>query len=126
MLMVYVCDPFCAMMCSHAALPSRLAAALYGMGVYFALNSSYSSQAKYAKPDKEGLQSMFLCRVIIGEYTLGKKGMKQAPLLRSDSTEQFDTLVENADKPTIFVTMTDAQAYPEYLVTFKVEKKGKT
>lgn len=105
-----------------------LPAALYGMGVYFALKSSYSAQTKYAKSDKDGQQSMFICRVIIGEYTPGKKGMKMAPVLREGSTELFDTLVEKMDKPTIFVTMTDAQAYPEYLVTFKQEKKeaGKT
>lgn len=100
------------------------AAAFYGMGVYFALNSSYSAQTKYAKLDKDGLQSMFICRVIIGEYTKGDRKMKTAPLLREGSTEQFDTLVENVEKPTIFVTMTDAQAYPEYLVTFKPEKSG--
>jgi hypothetical protein len=93
------------------------------MGVYCAVNASYSAQTQYAKPNKDGLQSMFICRVIIGEYTLGKKGMKMGPLLKSDSTEQFDTLVDNVDKPTIFVALSDAQIYPEYLVTFKVEKK---
>ena len=100
-------------------------AAFYGNGVYFAVNSSYSAQTKYAAPDKDGIQSMFICRVIIGKYTLGKKGMKMAPLLPG-SNETYDTLVENEAKPTIFVTMADAQAYPEYLVTFKVEKQGKT
>lgn len=64
---------------------------------------------------------MFICRVIIGKYTLGKKGMKMAPLLPG-TNETYDTLVENETKPTIFVTMTDAQAYPEYLVTFKVQR----
>ena len=91
----------------------------YGQGVYFAVNSNYSADNKYAKPDKDGLQSMFICRVIIGKYTLGKKGMKMAPLLPG-SNERYDTLVNDQAKPTIFVTMTDAQAYPEYLVTFKV------
>ena len=92
--------------------------------MYFALNANYSAQKLYAEPNQDGHKSIFICRVIIGEYTLGKKGMRVAPALKPDSTEVFDTLVENMSAPTIFVTMTDAQAYPEYLVTFKVEKKA--
>lgn len=99
-------------------------AAYYGQGTYFAANASYSAQTKYAVPNKkEGHQSMFICQVIIGKYTVGKKGMKVAT--QKDTNEAYDTLVEKEDNPTIFVAMSDAQAYPEYLVTFKVEK-GKT
>jgi len=106
------------------ALRSFLAA-YYGKGVYFALNSSYSALPKYSVPNKDGHQYMFICRVIIGEYTKGTKEMKVAPPLREGSNEVYDTLVENKDNPTIFVAMSDAQAYPEYLITFKMEKKGK-
>lgn len=65
---------------------------------------------------------MFICRVIIGEYTVGTKGMKKPPTLRKDTNQVFDTLVNNKDAPIIFVTTTDAQAYPEYLVVFKKAK----
>ena len=94
-------------------------AAYYGRGVYFALDSSYSAQTKYAAPNKEGHQFMFVCRVIIGKYTKGNQKMKVAPPLQTGSNEVFDTLVENETTPTIFVAMSDGQAYPEYLVTFK-------
>ena len=97
-------------------------AAFYGNGVYFAVNANYSAQKQYAVPNKDGHQSMFICRVIVGRYTKGEKGMKIAPVLEVGSPDVFDILVENTQSPTIFVTMTDAQAYPEYLVTFKVEK----
>ena len=106
-------------------LSSFFTAAYYGKGVYFALNSSYSTQTKYSKPNKDGHQSMFVCEVVIGEYTVGKEKMNTAPCLEKASYEVFDTLVENQDNPTIFVALTDAQAYPEYLLTFKSEKKGK-
>ena len=66
---------------------------------------------------------MFVCRVIIGKYTKGNQKMKVAPPLQTGSNEVFDTLVENETTPTIFVAMSDGQAYPEYLVTFKIEKK---
>ncbi len=45
--------------------------------------------------------------------------MKVAPTLQSGSNEVFDTLVNDEKTPTIFVAMSDGQAYPEYLVTFK-------
>ena len=90
--------------------------------MYFAVNASYSALKKYAVPNKDGHQSMFICRVIVGKYTQGKEGMKIAPPLEEGSPDVFDTLVEKTQSPTIFVTMTDAQAYPQYLVTFKVEK----
>ena len=87
--------------------------------MYFAVESSYSAQDKYSVPDSSGLRYMFVCRVIIGEYTLGNKDMKTAPPLTPGSNAVFDTLVENVKSPTIFVALTDAQAYPEYLITFK-------
>ncbi len=72
-------------------------------------------------PDKDtGNQHMFVCSVLIGEYTRGKSDMKVAPPLRPGSKDVFDTLVNNEKSPTIFVALTDAQAYPEYLITFKV------
>ena len=95
------------------------------MGVYFAVNASYSAQAKYSAPDKDGKQHMFVCDVIVGKYTQGKKGMKVAPPLQPGSKDVFDSLVDNVSAPTIFVAMTDAQVYPEYLITFKVARRCK-
>ena len=87
--------------------------------MYFAVESSYSAQNKYSVPDSSGLRYMFVCHVIIGEYTLGNKDMKIAPPLTPGSNAVFDTLVNHMKPPTIFVALTDAQAYPEYLITFK-------
>ena len=66
---------------------------------------------------------MFVCKVVVGKYTLGKGNMKVAPPLQAGSKDVFDTLVDNETAPTIFVAMTDAQVYPEYLITFKVAGK---
>jgi hypothetical protein len=35
------------------------------------------------------------------------------------SLELFDTTVDTVHKPSIFVAYHDAQAYPEYLISFK-------
>ena len=93
-------------------------AAYYGVGVYFALNASYSAVDKYAVPNKDKVQVMFICSVIIGKYAKGAKGMKAPPPLEQGSSLLYDTLVENDSNPTIFVAVKDAQAYPEYLVSF--------
>lgn len=68
---------------------------------------------------------MFVCDVIVGKYARGTNNMKVAPTLTADSKEVFDTLVDNPQDPTIFVAMTDCQAYPEYLITFKIDRKKK-
>lgn len=51
--------------------------------------------------------------------------MKIAPPLDPSGNTHllYDSLVDNTANPTIFVAMTDCQAYPKYLVTFKMDKK---
>ena len=104
-----------------------LLAACFGRGAYFALNAPYSAQEKYAAPDSSGNQHMFVCNVLIGEFTQGNSSMKIAPPLdpKSNSLILYDSLVDRTQNPTIFVAMTDSQAYPEYLITFKIDKSKK-
>jgi len=62
---------------------------------------------------------MFLCRVLVGEYCLGRKD-QPTPDVRM-GTGRYDSTVNNLEDPTIFVTCHDSQAYPEYIVTFTKE-----
>ena len=95
-------------------------AACFGRGAYFAVNASYSAQPQYSAPDKSGNQHMFVCNVIVGKYTKGTSSMKIAPPLDPSGNTHllYDSLVDNPTNPTIFVAMTDCQAYPKYLLTF--------
>ena len=43
----------------------------YGKGAYFARDASYSSHPTYSRPNAQGVQHMFLARVVIGEYCRG-------------------------------------------------------
>ena len=90
---------------------------MYGKGVYFARDASYSSSTTYSRPNRHGIQHMFLCRVVIGEYCLGKRDAL-VPDTRKGN-QLYDTTVNDMKNPGIFVTYHDAQAYPEYLVRFK-------
>ena len=100
-------------------------ATVYGNGVYFARDASYSTQKTYSPPDGTGNRYMYLARVLAGEYTTGRQGMITPPPKGSDATDAYDTVVDNPSNPTIFVVFYDNQCYPDYLITFKWEKKGR-
>lgn len=98
-----------------------LTAAYFGNGTYFAVNASYSAHDTYSQPDASGMKYMYLARVLVGEYCVGSKGLvvpnqKNA----TDPTDLYDSVTDNLKKPTLFVIFNDIQAYPEYLITFKI------
>ena len=91
--------------------------------MYFALHSSYS--IAYSRPDKDGLAQLFMCRVLAGETTpvkstQGTDKIILVPPVRNEATQGlYDSTTNQKEPPTIYVCYHDAQAYPEYLVTFK-------
>jgi hypothetical protein len=82
-------------------------ATLYGIGVYFSSNAAYSHI--YADLNTNGERCMFLARVLVGKATLGNSSMKTRPL-------GFDSTTDNNH---MVVTYHDAQAFAEYLITYK-------
>jgi len=96
-------------------------ATFYGKGVYFARDASYSSNKLYSVPDPNNgnMQYILACRVVVGEYS---KGVMNAltPNVRDVKTHTlYDSTVDDPPDPKIYVTYHDAQAYPEYLISFK-------
>jgi hypothetical protein len=79
----------------------------YGVGVYFSSKATYSHT--YAIATSKGERCMFVCRVLVGTTTRGNSSMKTRPI-------GFDS---TTDGNHIFVTYHDAQAYAEYLITYK-------
>lgn len=98
-----------------------LVAAVYGNGVYFALDASYSERSTYSPPDANGSRCMYLTRVLVGEYTKGRQGLLTPPARNpaSDPTDTYDSVVDQIPNPQIFVVFYDWQCYPEYLITFQ-------
>ena len=92
-------------------------ATAFGKGVYFARDASYSSSTTYSRPNANGVQHMFLCRVVVGEYCLGKRDAL-TPDVRQGH-QLYDSTVNNMSDPGMYVTFHDSQAYPEYLIKFK-------
>lgn len=95
-------------------------ATMYGNGVYFAEDASYSAQSKYSPADASGQRYMYLSRVLVGEFTLGKQGLLTPPAKNpNDLTDTYDSVVNKIPNPKIFVVFYDWQCYPEYLITFR-------
>ncbi|XP_062434814.1 protein mono-ADP-ribosyltransferase PARP14-like [Rhea pennata] len=94
-------------------------AASFGNGTYFAVNANYSASDTYSKPDVDGKKYMYLARVLVGEYSLGRKGaITPAVKNTSNSIDLFDSSTDNMNRPSMFIIFNDIQAYPEYLITF--------
>ena len=97
-----------------------LLATMYGNGVYFALDAFYSTRSTYSPPDAYGCRYMYLTRVLVGEYTVGRQGLVTPPAKKaSDPTDTYDSVVDQIPNPGIFVVFYDWQCYPEYLITFQ-------
>ena len=94
-------------------------ATVHGKGVYFAVESEYSARDPYSKPNSAGEKFMFVCRVLVGEYCKGRQDARAPDYL--EGFKRYDTTVDSMQTPKIFVTYNDAQAYPEYLVKFKLK-----
>ena len=62
---------------------------------------------------------MFLVKALTGEFCKGIKGMRYLPAKNpANPTVLYDCAVDNTVNPVEFVLFHDAQAYPEYLITF--------
>ena len=93
--------------------------AMYGQGAYFARDASYSTYPLYSARDANGVQSIFLARVVVGEYCRGVRDALTPDVRDAATHAHYDSTVDNVRDPSIFVTYNDPQAYPEYLVKFK-------
>lgn len=66
------------------------------------------------------MKRMYLVRVLVGEFTQGANNMIVAPPKDpNDATALYDSVVDNTSNPSIFVVFYDADAYPEFLITYK-------
>uniref|UniRef100_H2Z0W1 Poly [ADP-ribose] polymerase n=1 Tax=Ciona savignyi TaxID=51511 RepID=H2Z0W1_CIOSA len=91
-------------------------ATLFGRGVYFAVQARYSHD--YTSPGTNGYRTMFLAKVITGEYCQGDSSMKTAPTKTGVlKHELYDSVVNQMNNPTMFVVFKDASVYPDYVLT---------
>ncbi|XP_056373922.1 zinc finger CCCH-type antiviral protein 1-like [Hyla sarda] len=94
----------------------------YGQGNYFARDACYANN--YSVPQPDGKQSMFVARVLVGDYVKGNQQMTQPPPRPGMNTRYYDSCVNNILNPAIFVVFKKHQVYPEYLLEYEEQKKS--
>lgn len=95
-------------------------ATAYGEGVYFAVNANYAVQNTFSRPDGQGHRRVYLCKVLTGEYTVGKGGMRVPPQKPGQQPHiLYDSVVNDVGDMNSFVIFNDSQCYPAYLITVK-------
>uniref|UniRef100_A0A8B9QDP6 Poly(ADP-ribose) polymerase family member 12 n=1 Tax=Apteryx owenii TaxID=8824 RepID=A0A8B9QDP6_APTOW len=87
---------------------------VYGKGSYFARDASYSDN--YCREDSH-IKTMFLARVLVGEFTLGSSSYVRPPL-KDNQNSFYDSCVNSLSNPSIFVIFEKQQIYPEYLIEY--------
>lgn len=114
---------------------SKVTLALSVEGTYFARDAAYSS--RFCKDDiKHGntfqihgvslqqrhlfrtYKSMFLARVLIGDYINGDSKYMRPPSKDGSYVNLYDSCVDDTWNPKIFVVFDANQIYPEYLIDF--------
>ena len=89
---------------------------MFGRGVYFARDANYSARDQYSPRDAKNNKHIFLAKILTGEFVVGSSNDVTPP--SKTGLILYDSVVDNVSNPSIFVIFGDAQAYPDYLITF--------
>lgn len=87
----------------------------YGKGSYFARDAKYS----HSYTNNSGTRSMFVCRILVGDYTKGDSSYLRPPSKDGGDTVFYDSCVNDVCDPSIFVVFEKHQIYPEYLIQYR-------
>ncbi|NWV03755.1 PAR12 polymerase, partial [Ptilonorhynchus violaceus] len=89
---------------------------LYGKGSYFARDACYSHS--YCQATEQG-HSMFVARVLVGDYVKGNAAYVRPPRKSADGLWFYDSCVDDELNPSVFVVFEKHQIYPEYIIEYK-------
>ena len=97
-------------------------AGLWGIGIYFAVNASYSD--KYAHSLPNGMKQMFLAKVLTGNSKeLPSRRDLRLPPVKEKSLKgvviRYDTVKGHIKGSDVYITYLNDKAYPYYLITYK-------
>ncbi|XP_076451605.1 protein mono-ADP-ribosyltransferase PARP14-like isoform X2 [Babylonia areolata] len=88
----------------------------FGQGVYFAVNSSYSTDVKYTPKDGSGKRYIYQTKVLVGHAVQGRLNLRVLP--ERKPSVLYDSATDSLTNAKMYVIFNDTQAYPEYLITF--------
>ncbi|NXN99198.1 PAR12 polymerase, partial [Rhinopomastus cyanomelas] len=88
---------------------------MYGKGSYFARDASYSHV--YCS-SRGGRYSMFIARVLVGDFVEGNAEYLRPPARPGNSNRLYDSCVDDPADPSIFVIFEKHQIYPAYILEY--------
>ncbi|XP_076460377.1 protein mono-ADP-ribosyltransferase PARP14-like [Babylonia areolata] len=94
-------------------------ATVYGEGVYFAVESHYSTHSTYSPSDPKdtsGKRYIYQCKVLVGHAVQGTRDLRVLP--PREGSILYDSAIDKLTNARMYVIFNDTQAYPEYLITF--------
>ncbi|KAK3105981.1 hypothetical protein FSP39_010098 [Pinctada imbricata] len=92
-----------------------------GKGAHFTLNSNIADQWANRNERK---RLMLRAKVLVGNYTKGKRSFECPPFIPGEGYSLFDSCVDDVTSPQIFVTFDTNQSYPEYLIQYTVKEES--
>ncbi|XP_056137443.1 protein mono-ADP-ribosyltransferase PARP12 [Lampris incognitus] len=94
----------------------------YGRGSYFARDAVYSDgYIRAASPNYK----MIVALVLVGDYTTGCSSYVQPPA-KGTNKGLYDSCVNSASNPSVFVIFEKFQVYPYYIIEYQRNLKVKT
>ena len=94
---------------------------LWGKGIYFARDASYSHG--FAGRDTKGRKQMLMCLVVTGVSCLGYKDMPfVSPFVDRDKRHVYNSAVDDLSNPEIFVVPEGRQAMPAYIIHYDAQQ----
>ncbi|XP_075711779.1 protein mono-ADP-ribosyltransferase PARP12-like [Rhinoderma darwinii] len=93
----------------------------YGKGSYFARDASYSHQYCSSAGSQH---HMFVARALVGDFIRGSSSFLRPPSKSSSSF--YDSCVDSASHPSIFVIFEKHQICPEYLIKYTERKEAES
>ncbi|XP_034636375.1 protein mono-ADP-ribosyltransferase TIPARP-like [Trachemys scripta elegans] len=91
--------------------------AQYGHGSYF---SCYANCAHiFALANRADCRHMFLAKVLVGKWVLGRPGYTQPPV-REHCRCRYDSCSDNTHKPGVYVIFDNSQCYPYFVICYKL------
>uniref|UniRef100_UPI00398F291D protein mono-ADP-ribosyltransferase PARP12-like n=1 Tax=Pristiophorus japonicus TaxID=55135 RepID=UPI00398F291D len=87
----------------------------YGKGSYFARDASYADNYFFTT---SATKTMFLARVLVGQFFKGRANYCRPPSKDGSFTNLYDSCTDNISDPTIFVIFEKHQIYPEYIIEY--------
>lgn len=93
-------------------------ACMWGRGIYFAENASYSFNYSFSK---NGFKYMLFCKVFVGEFIFlnANSNLKEPPYKDQKKKILYDSVQGNTNGSDVYILYENNRNYPYFLVEFK-------